>query len=144
MINSTTNSTNQPLLIYAATTVVAGGVFLYAYPPDQYEYFVFCPFFKITQFHCAGCGATRACYSLITGDFCQALAYNIVFTLTLFLFVGFQLTKLLLRVIRVRFTLKVWTSTTVIFASVFLILFTIFRNLPWEPFVYLAPHELTP
>ena len=46
-----------------------------------------CMFYKITGFHCPGCGITRLLFSLIKLDFYQAFRYNPLIFILLTIFV---------------------------------------------------------
>ncbi len=54
---------------------------VYNFSPSEYGFYPRCPFYAATHLLCPGCGATRALYSLLHGDFRAALHYNALFTL---------------------------------------------------------------
>ena len=88
-----------------------------------------CLFQEWTGLYCPGCGNTRALALLLRGDVAGSLAKNALFV------------PLLLCVFAVSLFPKLaynryfaWT------VAVAVILFFIVRNLPWHPFVLLAPH----
>ena len=56
---------------------------LYTYPPEDFAYYPKCWLYVLTGLHCPGCGATRAVFALLHGDWEQALAYNALFVLLL-------------------------------------------------------------
>lgn len=94
-----------------------------------------------TGLHCPGCGGTRAFRALVRGDFSEALWQNAFGTL---LILGVALLALRtsweawfprLKWPRARIgTRTTWALLALIFV------FAVLRNLPWEPFVRLAPH----
>jgi len=59
----------------------AGLAVVYNFSPSQYSFYPRCPFYAATHWLCPGCGATRALYSLLHGDWQAALHYNAMFTL---------------------------------------------------------------
>jgi hypothetical protein len=99
-----------------------------------------CPFHALTGLYCPGCGSTRMLYFLVHGNFASAWREN-------------ALAMLMLPVILYGLA-RQWTPSgaavftriparwVTAFAAV-LVLFTVARNLPWEPFRQLAPVEIT-
>ncbi len=115
---------------------------LYSYPPTQSRFYPPCLLHSMTGLHCPGCGATRAAHSLLHGQFAQALAYNALFVLLLPLIL-YTVWRLWYSCLTNRplppDQTPMWL--TYILCGVVL-LFGLLRNLPFEPFVSLAPHEL--
>jgi hypothetical protein len=115
---------------------------LYLLPPGEVSIYPRCIFNMLTGLHCPGCGATRATHALLHGDVRQAAAYNLFFLIALpFLIVyccmrGFGwLTARPGKPSRQ----PRWLG----YVLVGLIgAFWIARNLPFEPFTWLAPHRL--
>lgn len=98
--------------------------------------FIFCPFYKITNLYCPGCGITRMCLSIFKGDFHQAFRYNpLLFTLIpvaiFFMINHFTAYKLMKKSTQE----KLYIALIVI-----LVLFGILRNIPY--FSYLQPTEI--
>lgn len=56
---------------------------VYNFSPNEYGFYPRCPFYAATHLLCPGCGATRALYSVLHGNFGAALHYNAFFTLLL-------------------------------------------------------------
>jgi hypothetical protein len=124
--------------------LAAGAVWVVrTYPPADSPYLPKCQFHTFTGLHCAGCGLTRSTHSLLNGDLAQAVAWH-------------PLSPVLLPVITVvavralvrwamdtktdrRSSFPAWV-TWLCFA--FVVLFSVLRNLPVQPFTLLAPHEL--
>lgn len=123
--------------------MIAGTMFLYFNVPGESKIFLPCFFHYITNLYCPGCGSTRLLYSLIHGDIVTALKCNIlvlIFIPILFysfivLCVNIYLKKQVLRPIN--FTPAISRAIIII-----VIIFTIFRNIPFVPFSYLAPISL--
>ncbi len=113
-----------------------GLLVVYLADPATTGWYPVCPSRVFLHFYCPGCGTLRATHRLLHGDLSGALAMNPVLVLALpFLLHG------------------LWTSSTgraaprwstspgagwAILAA--LVGYTVLRNLPWEPFVRLAPH----
>jgi hypothetical protein len=129
-------------LLLAALLLPAALVLLYCVPPTGGSLYPRCLLHSLTGLHCPGCGATRALHSLLHGDLAQAAAFNVLFLASLPLLIGAGL----------RWAVLTWRGRPlprwrprgwVIFGIVVIItLFGIFRNLPFAPFNFLAPHQL--
>ena len=111
----------------------------YRYNPEVYHFFPECPFHKYTHLDCPGCGSQRAIHALLNGQITQAINYNLLLVLSLpMLLVHFSL-KGLTMVTGRDYELKIWykpITPKIIFALV--MVFWIARNIPREPFLYLA------
>jgi uncharacterized membrane protein YjjB (DUF3815 family) len=68
-------------MIGAATFAGAALVFLYGHDPSAHAYYPRCVFHALTGLQCPGCGATRALYHLLHGDFRAAIQFNLLFVL---------------------------------------------------------------
>lgn len=103
---------------------------------------VVCPFHWLTGLFCTGCGATRATGALLRGDVAQALAYNPIAAalIPIALLAAFRhaVTGLRGREAGPGPTAP-WVGRAVL---VLVIVFTVARNLPWEAFAPLRPHQL--
>ena len=98
-----------------------------------------CPFHSLTNLNCPGCGATRALYRLLHGQFLAALRCNAFLVLALpSLLYGLA-----------SFTREAFTGRELPMPSlpprwiyafiVAVVLFSILRNIPAVPFTYLSP-----
>lgn len=120
----------------AAPLVFLGGFFyLYRYGSP----FV-CTFHAFTGLYCPGCGAGRALFSLVHGDFGAALRYNAFFLLA-FPLVAYYLAKQYIRFVFHRDPLPFFHVTLSTYNRVMLaiVAFWILRNIPCVPFTFLAP-----
>ena len=88
-----------------------------------------CMFYKITGFHCPGCGITRLLFSLIKLDFYQAFRYNPLIFILLTIFV--------LKLIQCIITKRklIISNKTVTILLIVTILFGIARNIPYFSFL---------
>ncbi|TCD12795.1 DUF2752 domain-containing protein [Pedobacter frigidisoli] len=119
--------------------VVMLSVVYYEFNPEMYNFFPECPFHKFLHLDCPGCGSQRAIHSLLHGNIIQALNYNLLLVISL----PFLLLHLLLKIFSYLcsedYNLKIWhkpITPKIIFVVV--VIFWISRNIPKEPFIYLA------
>ncbi|HET9671997.1 MAG TPA: DUF2752 domain-containing protein [Actinomycetota bacterium] len=98
-----------------------------------------CPFRAITGLACPGCGTLRCLHALLGGDVAGALDLNALTVLALPLLVaawlGTGYRAMLMRPPPLRIE-PAWVGQTVAVGAG---LFWVLRNLPWEPFRWLAP-----
>ncbi len=75
------------LAVFAAVTVlfvaIAGAAILFFFDPTKNGFYPVCQFHRLTGLYCPGCGATRASYQLLHGNFLAALRDNALFVLSL-------------------------------------------------------------
>lgn len=92
-----------------------------------------CPLYDLTGVYCPGCGATRALKLLARGEFFAAIAMNPLLPILLVIVI-------LLISLPPRILGPVYRSRPFVWIAVgFVVVFTVARNLPWEPFRLLAP-----
>lgn len=121
-----------------AVILFLGAVYLYFHSPMQYS--MPCIFHMITGLYCPGCGAGRACYSILHGQFLEAFEYNPL----LFMLLPFLGIYILARIVD-----WVWTggnhidqrvNVKLLWGIVILTLvYGAARNIPVFPFTLLAP-----
>jgi hypothetical protein len=63
--------------------VIAAGAVLFFFDPTKNDFYPVCQFHLLTGLYCPGCGATRATYQLLHGNFLMALHDNALFVLSL-------------------------------------------------------------
>lgn len=100
-----------------------------------------CVFHRLTGWHCAGCGMTRATAALTHGDVAAAFRLNAVGMVLLPLALagmGIELIGWVRgRPLPFRLNPGVWGGWALV---VLIAAFWLLRNLPWWPFTLLAPH----
>src|SRR5271154_5585242 len=64
-------------------TVIGVGATVFFFNPSTHGFYPVCMFHSLTGLNCPGCGATRALYALLHGNFPLALKDNALFVLTL-------------------------------------------------------------
>ena len=79
---SSTGSRMAPALRAAAPPAVIflAAAILFHFPPEQYAFYPQCPFHQLFNLRCPGCGATRALFALVHGDFVAAIHFNALST----------------------------------------------------------------
>ena len=127
------------LLFGIPLTIIGGGVALFFLNPSEHSFFPKCALYMATGFSCPGCGSTRALYQLTHGDVLEALRLNP----GLIGLIGLGLTDY------VRYVLAVVRGNP--FHTLFgrlkllggllgvMLVYGVIRNLPWSPFINLAP-----
>ncbi len=112
---------------------------LWRYDPRGYG-LPLCLFHATTGLHCPGCGATRATHELLHGYFLSSLRDNSFFvvSLPLVLYTAVSEARFLLvgRPLPADPIRRRWFLPLI---GVLLLVFGVLRNLPFEPFVFLAP-----
>ncbi|MCY7351695.1 MAG: DUF2752 domain-containing protein [Cytophagaceae bacterium] len=131
-------------LVYwsVAAVGVAVALIYYRFNPAEVGFFPVCYFRKFTGLHCAGCGGQRALHQLLHGNFREAFRNNALLVLALpYLSLGFVLDmrNFLRGHGQMPAVYRRWEIIVAIF--VVICLFWILRNVPVEPFSYLAPVE---
>ena len=66
-----------------AFAAMAGGAVLFFFDPTKNDFYPICQFHALTGLYCPGCGATRAAYQLLHGNFLTALHDNALFVISL-------------------------------------------------------------
>jgi hypothetical protein len=136
-------------LLYVLLVVVAlgGAALLFTFDPAAGGLYPPCVFHRYTGLHCPGCGSTRGLHALLHGQVWAAFRYNALMVLALpFLAAAF-----------VRHTRRVFGSQTahprprrvlrpgwIWSLFVLVIAYWVLRNLPFRPFVWLAPTDVSP
>ncbi len=99
-----------------------------------------CPFHQFTGLYCPGCGTTRMLYLLVHGHPLLALRENALSLMV----VPIAVCSLVRQLAGGRTTLSPGLTSRLSTAfAVVLILFTVTRNIPVEPFRLLAPQPLS-
>ncbi len=128
------------VLLWVAAVVAT--VFVYGIDPYARHTFLPCLFYESTGYYCPGCGGTRGVHFLLHFDILNALRYNLFLPLTL----SVATYALVARTVQVFFgkTLFVWRpdGRLILALAIVLVLYWILRNLPFEPFIYLAPPHI--
>jgi hypothetical protein len=124
------------VVVTLAFAVISGAAILFFFDPTKNNFYPVCQFHLLTGLYCPGCGATRATYQLLHGNFLAALHFNALYVVSLALLAGRGIWFLKRRFYRqpVRFFIPpnaLWTFLAVA------IVFVVLRNIP--AFSFLAP-----
>jgi len=136
---------SQRVLAAGVALAAPIGVYvLYRFPPATAGFYPPCLLNWLTggRIYCPGCGATRCLHALLHGDLQQALAFNALFVLFLPLLL-YYFFRMWYGWLSDR-TLPPHQASRWALVTMFAVicLFGILRNLPFEPFHWLAPHNL--
>jgi hypothetical protein len=126
------------ILVFA---VMAGGAILFFFDPTKNNFYPICEFHALTGLYCPGCGATRAAYQLLHGNFLVALHDNALFVLSLAALAGRGVWFLKRQRSRQPDHFFIPPSALWVFLGVALV-FVVLRNLP--AFSFLAPWQGPP
>jgi len=115
---------------------LVGLFLLYSTNPTESQRFPKCPFYRLTDLHCPGCGTTRATHQFLNGNILRGLAYNPILSIALPL-MGLLIWEQLGRARGWR----VWPVTRTVSPWVLWVVlaYWVARNLPFMPFSLLAP-----
>lgn len=96
-----------------------------------------CLFHSVTGLYCAGCGMTRALHFIMEGRLYEALRMNPLGVLSAPFLTWAALAAIYRAALnRPMPNVPSWAPWTILAV---IILYTVARNLPWEPFCWLAP-----
>ena len=122
--------------------LLVGMVYLY-YNKPQEKVWLICLVREVTGYYCPGCGAGRACYSLLHGQLYQAFRYNpllIILLPWLGLYIAACLVQWMLTgEENISRRIPVWIPYVVL---AILLIYGIVRNIDTYPFVLLAPTKV--
>ena len=115
-------------IVFAAGVIGGILVLLYLFHPSQIFIFPPCLIHSATGYSCPGCGSLRAIHHLLHGDVGAAISLN-------------PLMVVLLPVVGVMFLKPTWLfNRWMLWGTLGVIIFYgIARNIPIEPFIWLAP-----
>lgn len=118
--------------ILAAASVVAGLALLWCLDPSKVRLYPGCPFLLLTGLYCPSCGGIRAVHALMHGRLAEAAGYNV------FLLFSVPMLAITYYVHKKGHTHRV-SMVLLLFWGITGLAFWIARNLPMEPFTWLAP-----
>lgn len=130
--------TRIALVLCAGAVCIIGAVYLYNHNP--YSYPLPCIFYLLTGLYCPGCGAGRACYSILHLRIKDAFCYNPLMTMLL-PFIGLYIAVRLIDWMitgknhidgKINVRILVWIV-------IITFVYGIVRNIPVFPFTLLAP-----
>lgn len=134
----TKRSVRAALLLGAAAVFAAGALYLYFH--DPYQYPLPCIIKLLTGMYCPGCGAGRACFSILHGKFFDAFCYNPLLVILLPFAGGYIAARGIDWAVTGGNHIDGKISIKLLLALLIIILvYGILRNIPVFPFSLLAP-----
>ncbi len=127
-----------PWVLGALVLLVAGTV-LFWFNPAQYGFYPVCPLHALTGLSCPGCGSLRALHQLTHGHFGEALRLNPLLVMALPFLAWILWQRMALEIGFRSWTTLTWPRRRGWLVVVGVLLFSLLRNLPFEPFSRLAP-----
>lgn len=120
--------------------IALGLLFLRTYHPQQFRFYPPCAFHQFTGINCPGCGGMRCMNALLNGRVMEALRDNVLIVLFLPFFVFSAARRWWFWMRGLPQPPPVQMKSSVVYTiAITVISFAVLRNLPWEPFYYLAP-----
>jgi hypothetical protein len=134
---SDSRQASQRLAVAIGGVMAVGvGATLFFFNPSKYHIYPVCEFHQLTGLNCPGCGATRALYALLHGDFATALHDNALLLLLMAAAAGRGL-WLAVEKYRGRPAGDFYPRHSLWVLLTLALVFGVVRNLPW--FSFLAP-----
>ena len=129
----------KSIVLFALGIVCVAGLF-YVFNPTDHSYFIPCPFKYMTGYHCPGCGSQRAIHQLLHGDLAAAFGLNPLMVLSLPLIIYSLGQKVYNYICDTQYRVGLFYRKWFIYGYFgAVLLFWVFRNLPYHPFSLLAP-----
>lgn len=129
-------------VLFLWVAAVVATVLVYRMDPYAEHTLIPCMFYESTGYYCPGCGGTRGVHFLLHFDILNSLRHNLFLPITL----SVAMYALVARTVKVFWgkTLFVWhpDGRLILALAIVLVLYWILRNLPFEPFIYLAPPHI--
>ena len=102
-------------------------------------FFPSCPFHYLTGLHCPGCGSQRAIHDLLHARFMEAFSHNLLFLILIVFIISqvyYHFNKIVLKRESFNLSHNKYFTYFVLFT---VISYWILRNIPYSPFIHLAP-----
>ena len=130
-----------PLKIGTALGLLTLLAFLYhCWNPAGASLFPQCLFYRATGYHCPGCGSQRAVHQLLHGELRQAAGHNLLLALALPLLLYTGVVSLTNGLRKKATAPSFLSSRTFLYCALAVVLaFWFLRNVPFAPFLSLAP-----
>lgn len=125
--------------------VSAGAVMLlFILNPENSPLFPRCPLNALTGLYCPGCGSQRAIHSFLHLHFVDAVSYNFLVFPAALLILYHYVHGWLNRKLRWKLPNILYMKNTPWIILAVVVTFWIFRNIPFEPFIWLSPGGMMP
>ncbi|WP_203294825.1 DUF2752 domain-containing protein [Luteirhabdus pelagi] len=134
--------TKKAIWIFVGGLMAVAFLVLFSvFNPLEYSFFPSCPFHSLTGLHCPGCGSQRAIHLLLHGEFWQAFQMNALLLLTLPILLYALGLRIYNYVKDTKHRVSIFYKNSFVKAfAILVVLFWVARNLPFDPFIYLAPN----
>lgn len=130
------------ILLGIAVLFLLGAGYLYGHNPVEVP-FIPCIFYELTGLYCPGCGAGRASYAILHGQFYQAFRYNPLMIFVLFfLALYFTARGLDWLITGGNHIDRHIPDKYLYWLLVVIMIYGIIRNIPCFPFYLLAPCQV--
>jgi Protein of unknown function (DUF2752) len=132
-------------LVGIAVGLLGGGLVLFRSLNLAEAWLPRCTFHLLTGLHCPGCGLTRAVQALLNGKITQAFAYNALWPIVVLVVLPIVARIIWYWMLGTRPVRRVNSYTWVavgVLIGILVVGFGVMRNVPFEPWRHLAPHEL--
>jgi len=132
--------TSRYVFLLLLPVFIGAAILLWYSPPGIKSIYPPCPFQHITGFYCPGCGSLRAVYQLLHGHVLSAIHYNIL-TIAFLPVLVYEMFVLPLRFLAEKpLPHLLGNKIKPIYILVIILGYWVLRNVPIEPFSFLAPH----
>ncbi|CAG0939879.1 hypothetical protein BROC_00824 [Candidatus Brocadiaceae bacterium] len=122
------------LFLLAAATLI-----LFLFDPSSETVYLPCWFYEVTGWYCPGCGGLRGTHDILHGDFLQALKSNLLLVVSLPLISYFAVSRILF-IARGKGLPEIQAPPWLVWLAVlFVIGFTVLRNIPAPEFDWMRP-----
>lgn len=111
----------------------------YFFNPSLEGYFPKCPFYSFTGLYCPGCGSQRAMHQLLHLNIIETLNYNALYVIGLFSILYNIVIKGMNNYFNKKYYNYLYHPKTPIIIGIIVLIFWVLRNIPSQPFCYLAP-----
>lgn len=107
--------------------------------PSTTAFFPKCPFLSLTGIYCPGCGSQRAIHHILQGHILTGIRHNYMFLLVIVVLSYQAIIFIINKLGKKTYNNLLHKSKTTYTILVLVILFWIMRNIPYFPFMELAP-----
>lgn len=128
-----------PGILCLGLMALGGAVMLFLFDPTRYPFYPVCLFHRLTGWNCPGCGSLRAMHQLLHGHWITALRCNAVLMLSMPCLAFLSLRWLVRWRAGLPLVFPVVRPSWIAMFLGGLAIFTILRNVPGAPFIYLSP-----
>ena len=128
-----------PGIISLLVIGLGGAAVLFLFDPSQYPIYPRCLFHQVTGWNCPGCGSLRGLHQLLRGHVMTALRCNALLILSLPVLAVYGGRQFLCWRAGLPVSFPVVRPRAILIVLGVLVVFTIVRNIPFAPFIYLSP-----